>query len=134
MADLISVRKQWSAAFVSQQMDALILPTYPLVSPKHCQTTKLMSSFGRSYIANHLLWPSGTIPVTTVQEHEQQYYDVTQLPKFQQDNISTLVHDEVMKNSVGLPISVSVMTPQYHDELCLRIMKQIEQKVQQKPK
>ena len=37
--------------------------------------------------------------------------------------------DQEMKGSVGLPMSISVMTPLYEDEKCLRVMKEIEKGV-----
>ena len=76
------------------------------------------------FIGNLLGWPCGAMPITTVREDEQ-YYNREDLPSDQKDMMSVYANQE-MKDSAGLPMSVSVMTPLYEDEMCLRVMKEIE--------
>jgi len=48
------------------------------------------------------------------------------LPENQRDKAAKTTANLVMKNSAGMPLSISVMTPAWHDEKCLRVMKEIE--------
>ena len=87
----------------------------------------LIASMSYTFLANILMWPSGTVPVTTVRDDEQTY-DIEDLPADQRDQISKLA-DTVMKGSAGLPMGVSVLTPALTDERCLHVMKIIESSV-----
>lgn len=80
------------------------------------------------FLGNLLGWPTGALPITTIREDEQQYYAYEDLPKEQRDMMSVYAGQE-MKGSAGLPMSVSVMSPLYEDEKCLRVMKEIEKGV-----
>ena len=69
-------------------------------------------------------WPAGVVPVTTVR-NEEQHYRMEDIPANQRDPIAKIAAN-VMEGSEGLPMSVAVMTPSYRDELCLRVMKEVE--------
>ena len=125
-ADLLKMKDQWSDAFNESGMDAVIFPALPIPAIAHGRCGKIMS-VAYMFIANLLCWPSGTIPITTIRENEQHYRN-EDLPKEQRDMMSSYIAQE-MKDSAGLPISVSVMTPAYQDELCLRVMREIEKGV-----
>jgi Asp-tRNA(Asn)/Glu-tRNA(Gln) amidotransferase A subunit family amidase len=93
---------------------------------------KLTSACSYLFIANLLQWPSGVVPVTLVQENEEDY-DWQRIPENQQDAIARLAN-KVMEKSAGLPISVSIMTPKFRDETCLRVMREVESATQFKAK
>ena len=52
-----------------------------------------------------------------------------ELPKVQRDKFAVMADSVVMKNSAGLPMSVSVMAPAFKDEVCLGVMKEVERVV-----
>lgn len=95
-----------------------------------CLLRNILTQTDYVYTYIHTYRPTGVLPVTTVHEDEQHYYDtketMEQLPKNQRDHMAKLIAGE-MKGSVGLPINISVLTPNFEDEKCLRVMKEIEQ-------
>ena len=66
------------------------------------------------------------MPTTTTREDEQHYSS-----RFQDSfTVKTL---PVVKGSVGLPVGVQVVALPHADELALRVMKQLEEKVAFEP-
>ena len=126
-ADLLKMKQQWSDAFNGSEIDCVIFPALPIPAIAHGKCGRIMS-VSYMFIANLLGWPCGALPITTVREDEQHYYQKGELPKDQRDIMSTFVAQE-MVGSAGLPMSISVMTPAYEDEMCLRVMKEIEKGV-----
>lgn len=64
------------------------------------------------------------MPVTTVRKGEDKYG-----PSDYRDSLSRAAHDS-MKGSVGMPMSVQILTPKYQDEKCLHIMTVLESLVE----
>jgi fatty acid amide hydrolase len=124
-ADLLNVQQSWSDAFVHAGIDALLFPGMPVPAILHDTSGELTSINSYMFLANLLRWPSGTVPVTTVRPGREEEYRLEDLPENQRDHIAKLVA-KCMEGSAGMPISVSVMTPPYRDEMCLRAMKQVE--------
>lgn len=108
----------------AEGIEAMIFPALPLPAMPHGIPGKLSSAVSYMFIANLLQWPSGTVPVTTVRPDEE-HYDFEEIPENQRDSFGRLAQT-VMKGSSGLPMSVSVMTPAFQDETCLKVMKDIE--------
>ena len=119
------MRKSWSNAFQANEIDAVIFPALPLPAMPHRIPGKLSCAISYLFIANLLMWPCGAIPVTTVQKDEE-HYRMEDIPANQRDIYAKLAQT-VMEGSSGLPISVSVMTPAFQDETCLKIMRDIEE-------
>ena len=65
------------------------------------------------------------------QSHKEEINESTKdaLPEVQRDKFAVMADSIVMKNSAGLPISVSVMAPAFKDELCLGALKEVERAV-----
>jgi fatty acid amide hydrolase len=124
-ADLLQVQQLWSDAFVHAGMDALLFPGMPVPAILHDTSGELTSINSYMFLANLLRWPSGTVPVTTVRPGREEEYRLQDLPENQRDHIAKLVA-ECMKGSAGMPMSISVMTPPYRDEMCLRAMREVE--------
>lgn len=68
--------------------------------------------------------PVGVVPVTSVQDDEQAGYE----DGFN-DNWTKIVREDI-KNSVGMPLSVSIVAPQWQDEIIVGVMQALEEKVQ----
>jgi len=122
-ADLIDMRSSWSEALRENDLDAVIHPAMPLPAFKHGLGGAMTSACSYLFLANMLMWPSGTVPVATIRPEEAHYHD-----PIEKDEISELAA-EIMEGSEGLPISVCVMSSAYQDETCLRVMRDIEREV-----
>lgn len=70
---------------------------------------------------NILDCPVGSVPMGVVEAHEQHY------PLHDENWSKTM--QEVMKNSVGLPIGLQVVGLPYSEEVTLRVMKELEAKL-----
>ena len=127
------MRQVWSDAVKKAGVDAIVYPGFPIPATPHGISGDLTAAVSYMFVPNLLLWPAGAVPVTTVRQDEQ-HYRMEDLPPNQRDKAARLTHNLVMKNSVGLPMSVSVMTPAFQDEKCLRVMKEIERLVDFKEK
>ena len=147
-SQLSDMKNKWSDMFLKHNLDSIIFPALPIPAMQHNMTGKLSCAFSYMFIANLLQWPCGAMPVTTVYENEQHYYenndnsnddgntnDNDTLPLDQQDHYAKLTR-QVMKGSAGLPMSINIMAPAFQDEVCLGVMKEIERVVnfQTKPK
>jgi Asp-tRNA(Asn)/Glu-tRNA(Gln) amidotransferase A subunit family amidase len=128
VAELLDMRTKWASAVEEAGLDAIVHPAIPIPAVRHGMSAKIPCV---SYMLTGpmLLWPTGVLPVTTVRDDEQHYYespnDRDQLPKDQHDHLAYLTAKE-MKGSAGMPINISVLAPAYKDETCLRVMKEIE--------
>ena len=128
MVQLVQVRRQWATALRSY--DAILFPAMPVPALPHGVSGTLTAVCSYVFLPNLLQWPAGVVPVTTVQAHEVPY-DVSALPRNQQDWIARTVADQVCNHdSVGLPMGVSVMAPAFRDEMCLRVLREVERVVQ----
>jgi Asp-tRNA(Asn)/Glu-tRNA(Gln) amidotransferase A subunit family amidase len=123
-AELLEMRSKWSDAVRDVGVHVILHPAMPIPAP-FCGTATQNPNVSYMQIAPLLGWPSGVVPVTTIQSDEQQYHDVSSLPANQQDRIAQAAAT-VMKDSAGLPMSVSVLAPAFRDETCLFAMKEIE--------
>lgn len=124
-ADLMDMRSAWSDAFREAGIDALVFPGFPIPAIPHGISADLTSAVSYMFLPNLLLWPAGVVPITTVKENEQ-HYRMEDLPSNQRDKQAKITASKVMPGSAGLPISVSIMTPGFQDEKCLRVMREIE--------
>lgn len=127
----MNMRGLWSNAVQEAGVDAIVHPAMPTPAVRHGMSAQ-SAAISYMLIGPMLLWPTGVVPVTTVRDDEQHYYDSKehrdQLPKNQRDQLARFAAQE-MKGSAGLPISISVLTPAYKDETCLRVMKEVEKVV-----
>ena len=127
-ADLLAMRRTWADAVKEAGVDALVFPGFPTPATPHGISGDLTAAVSYMFLPNLLLWPCGTVPVTTVRQDEQ-HYRMEDLPENQRDKSAKMTANLVMKNSAGMPISISVMTPAFQDETCLRVMKEVERVV-----
>ncbi|KAL4456459.1 hypothetical protein ABPG74_000566 [Tetrahymena malaccensis] len=119
-----SKREEIIKYFENLKIDAIVTPGQPLPAFGHGLSPQFII-FGSVYthIWNTLNFSAGVLPITTVQENEQTYDNCKH-----NDNITKLIQKHI-KNTAGLPVSAQVVTFPYEEELCLNLMKQIEEKV-----
>ena len=120
-AEVLEMRRQWSDAFRDAELDVVLHPAMPIPAPHHGTASK-NPTVSYMQIAPLLGWPSGVVPVTTIRKDEEHYGRSV-------DGIDRAAA-KVMANSAGLPMSVSVLAPEFRDEVCLAAMKEIENLVE----
>lgn len=115
----------WLQMMRREKVDAILAPGMSLPALPHGMGANLTPAFSYTLLFNLLHWPAGTVPVTLVRPDECSYVDDL-VPK----------HDPWLKSAVkaclgseGLPCGVQVATLPYEDELCLHVMKRVEQAV-----
>jgi fatty acid amide hydrolase len=101
-------------------IDALISPVLPFTAIKHGYSELMSSLIGGTLIYNLLGAPAGAVPIRKVRNDEQHYDSkVKDFPAFM-----------VKKNtqgSEGLPTAIQVASLPYQDEICMGVMKEIEE-------
>jgi len=110
--DLVSV-------FKATDIEGLISPGLPFPACYHYGSDALNWGVLYLFVFNLFKMPSGVLTTTTVREDEQYYED-------KHNDSSTKCMKETMKNSVGLPVGISITSLNYQDEIVMRIMKDIE--------
>ena len=107
----------------SNNIDALITPGLGLPAIKHGTSLNLSLACCYTFYFNLLDYPTGVVPITTVRENEQKYED-----PFWNDSITDGAK-KTMEGSKGLPVGIQVTTLPYEEELCLNVMRRIEEKI-----
>ncbi|KRX01171.1 Amidase signature domain [Pseudocohnilembus persalinus] len=105
-------------------IQAIVSPAFGICAPKHGSSLFITTPVFYSSIWNIASFPAGVVPVGVVQEQEQNY-DNADLTSIENQKIA-----ENMADSKGLPLSAQVVTLPFHEETCLRLMKDIEEIVQ----
>jgi len=72
------------------------------------------------FAASHLAFPTGVVPVTVVRDDEQTY-------EAARGDIVAKAIAEAVAGSAGLPVGVQVSAMPFRDELCLRLMREMEE-------
>uniref|UniRef100_A0A8C6TBI9 Fatty-acid amide hydrolase 1 n=1 Tax=Neogobius melanostomus TaxID=47308 RepID=A0A8C6TBI9_9GOBI len=91
----------------------------PIIGPafNFCYCGKLMSMVPHSMTYNLLNFCAGVVPVSTVTEEDER-------------NLFVLIGLlQAITGGVGLPVAVQCVALPWHDELCLRFMKEVEELV-----
>lgn len=103
-------------------LTALVSPTFPHCSFKaeHADDMGLMLEY--IFLWNVLHYPAGSVPVTTVQEDEQDFEDGYR------DGWTNLIN-QTCQGSAGMPISVQVVAHAYEDEKALTVMQSLENQI-----
>mmetsp|Transcript_30064 Transcript_30064/g.78892 ORF Transcript_30064/g.78892 Transcript_30064/m.78892 type:complete len:636 (+) Transcript_30064:121-2028(+) len=119
MKRLQAYKKRFVAEMEKSGLDALINPSGSLPALPHESTKEMTPSFSPSFLYNVLHFPAGIVPLTTVRPGEEVYEAPTQ------DKL-TAQATEALRGAGGMPIGVQVATLPYRDELCLRVMADLE--------
>lgn len=118
-----SFQGKFSLWWKENQIDAIISPGFGTPALKHGMAQELFIYCCYMFVWNVLDYPVGAVPITKVKKEEETYEDLTH-----RDRI-TDVMKECCKGAEGLPVGVLVATKTYQDELCLYVMKEIEEVV-----
>lgn len=105
----------------SLSLDALILPALPCPAWSHGESKLLNVSLYHMFLPNLINFPAGVVPISLL--------SMPQAYRGNPSDICTMSIQRSLIHSEGLPIGVQVMTRSFEDELCLRVMKEIEEVV-----
>ncbi|KAM3138748.1 hypothetical protein pb186bvf_009127 [Paramecium bursaria] len=105
--------------FDEHQIDALLLPVNAGVAFKHgqCQFGSLMLAY--NFFMSIFNFPIGVAPITQVREDEQIY------PEHYQDQLNKVIQENMIE-SIHLPVGIQIITKPYCEEVCLKLMKCLE--------
>lgn len=120
--EILQYRRDFTKIWQDACLDCVICP--PNVAPAlpHATVMKAFQIFSYTGLYNVLDYPGGTVPVTHVikeDEYAMHAYPVT-------DYASRLIFEANVRDTVGLPVGVQCVSLPYNDELCLRVMSEIE--------
>eukprot|EP00041_Stephanoeca_diplocostata_P024889 m.641157 g.641157 ORF g.641157 m.641157 type:complete len:630 (-) comp22626_c0_seq13:1303-3192(-) len=119
VAQLNRYRRAFVAKMNADGIDAILLPGGTLPAVPHHASKKIMPCMSMTYLYNILHFPAGTVPITQVQPGETTYSS-RYTDKLAKDMAATLHGAE------GLPVCVQVAARPFDDELCLRVMAEVE--------
>lgn len=122
IANVLEWKQQYLAEWKAQQLDALLTPSTGLPAWPHGSASVLFSAVSYTMLWNMLEYPAGVIPVSTVRENECNYSD-------DYNDLITVAAKKALSNSTGLPLGVQVISLPHQDEIVLKLMKQVESKV-----
>ena len=98
---------------------ALLMPAAITPAPIIGKGEKVEFANIYMFAVAHLTFPAGAVPVTVVKEDEQTYEAA------RGDVVSEGIA-EAVAGSVGLPVGVQIAALPFQDELCLRLMREVE--------
>jgi len=101
------------------KLDAMISPVLPFPAIKHGESEMLAGFVGSTFLNNIVGMPAGVVPIRTIKQDEEVY-----TTKY--SDMASRILKKTARCTKGLPVGVQVATMTYNDELCLSLMKQIE--------
>ena len=125
MDEYFRLRDELLMFWTNNNIDAIITPAMPLPAFNHGFGVELGLASCYLWPANIANLPAGVVPVAFVKEGEDIYGPDDSKHA---DKLSSAC-ESAIKDSVGTPISIQVMTPPWEDEKCLALMKIIEKEV-----
>eukprot|EP00915_Cephaloidophora_sp_WS-2016_P006891 GHVH01009292.1.p1 GENE.GHVH01009292.1~~GHVH01009292.1.p1 ORF type:complete len:560 (+),score=83.05 GHVH01009292.1:1508-3187(+) len=105
--------------FKSRDFDVILSPGLPVPACHHLESNDMMWICCYMYIFNYLMMPSGVLTTAYVRGNEQFYEDC-------HNDAMTESLRNVMDNSTGLPVGVSVSGLPLADEMVMHVMRDIE--------
>ncbi|KFD50142.1 hypothetical protein M514_08981 [Trichuris suis] len=125
-------RRSFCEAWRDAGLDALICPACPIVALPDKVMPRLMSIVSYPALYNLLDLPAGVVPCSVVTEDDEKQVTT----QYSIDGpISSVVKRYLGQGSgsVGLPVALQVVAMHARDEVCLRLMTQVEQLWSQLP-
>ncbi|XP_077996177.1 vitamin D3 hydroxylase-associated protein-like [Glandiceps talaboti] len=115
--------KTWEDA----KLDGLVCPGFGITAPSNDFAAKLMFLGGTTGLYNMIDFPAGVIKVTNVTKEDEDNLE----SHFVVEDTYDQMAKEACTGSVGLPVGVQCVALPWREELCLRLMKEIETAVKQ---
>ncbi|KAF6041397.1 faah-1 [Bugula neritina] len=113
----------------SDGIDAVLCPPMPVPAMPLGDPQLAKSAVSYCVTWNVLNFPAGVVPVTRVTSADEEADKKNFPPK----DMFHRVLKRGLTDSAGLPMAAQIVTLPYHEELCLRIMKELESEVSFQP-
>ncbi|KAL4484606.1 hypothetical protein ABPG74_019783 [Tetrahymena malaccensis] len=122
---ILKYRQKVISFFQEHKIQAIISPcfSHPAVAHDMFRESTINSIY--NLIWNVVNFPSGVVPVTQVRKDEQHYTNSRIKDKF-----SKLLDQRMRQNTEGMPVGVQITCLPHRDELCLNVMKQLDDQIQ----
>ncbi|XP_030647325.1 fatty-acid amide hydrolase 1 [Chanos chanos] len=105
------------------ELDVLLCPMLgPAYNFSYCG--KLTSALSYTIFYNLLNFPAGVVPVSVVTEEDE-----AELTQYRGNfgDVWDKLFPQAVRDSVGMPVAVQCVSLPWQDELCLRLMREVEQ-------
>jgi Asp-tRNA(Asn)/Glu-tRNA(Gln) amidotransferase A subunit family amidase len=112
-------RTQWLQAMAAAELDAILCPPYALPALTHGSSSELFPAATYTVPFNVIGFPSGVVPITTVQPGEESDRMVSS------DKVD-ITAQAVERGSLGLPVGVQVVARHWREDIVLDIMAALE--------
>ncbi|XP_006815509.2 vitamin D3 hydroxylase-associated protein-like [Saccoglossus kowalevskii] len=113
------------SAWKDANIDVLIGPGFGITACSNKYAAKLFCLAGTTAIYNILDIPAGTVPVTQVTQEDEDNLATRFEVKDEWDRLAK----EACTGSVGIPVGVQCIALKWQEELCLKLMKEVEEGV-----
>ena len=120
-------QEAWVHMLHAQDLQGFLCPGVALPAFPHGLSQSVESSCSYTFFLNLLHFPAGMVPVTRVQEDEA-CYPLDEVPPSQRDYIARAAA-KTTKGSAGLPVGVQVAFMPFQDEMCLYVMRVLQDAV-----
>ena len=120
-------QEAWIRMLQAQDLDGFLCPGVALPASPHGSSQSAESACSYTFFLNLLHFSAGMVPVTRVREDEA-CYPLNEVPRAQRDYIARAAA-KMMKGSAGLPVGVHVAFLPFQDEMCLHVMKDLQDAV-----
>uniref|UniRef100_A0A914V9B0 fatty acid amide hydrolase n=1 Tax=Plectus sambesii TaxID=2011161 RepID=A0A914V9B0_9BILA len=120
-------RERFTRQMEQLGLDAIICPVQVMPAVPHDVPMKVFATVSYTGLFNLLDYAAGVVRVTEVSEEDEQA-----LENYPVNDPWDKVVKEASKGAVGLPIAVQCVAPPFREEICLRVMREIETGVRTK--
>ncbi|KAM3572655.1 hypothetical protein VYU27_005341 [Nannochloropsis oceanica] len=120
-------QEAWVHMLHAQDLQGFLCPGVALPAFCNGASQSVESACTYTFFLNLLHFPAGMVPVTRVREDEA-CYPLKELPRMQRDSIARAAA-KTMQGSAGLPVGVQVAFLPFQDEMCLHVMKDLQDAV-----
>ncbi|KAH7715501.1 Protein FAAH-2 [Aphelenchoides avenae] len=120
--DITEYRVEFAKRMQEQRLDALLCPVQVCPAMRKAEPVLLEPSVSYTALFNLLDYAAGTARVTQVDERDLQLMETS----YPESDPWYRLAKESAKGTVGFPVGVQVAAPPYSEELCMRILCEIE--------
>ncbi|XP_076441093.1 fatty-acid amide hydrolase 1-like [Babylonia areolata] len=124
--EILDYRAKFVKKWKKQALDAVICPAFPCPAPKTAHTGCLAAGAAGSALYNMVNLPAGVVPVTKVTAQDVADVNNPALFRARCALEGYLKESCDTERSVGLPVAVQCVTLPFQEELCLRLMRELE--------
>lgn len=126
LAEFYQFKLLFNAEWRRLNLDAVICPPCASVAMPNYMPMNVVAAFMYSFLYNAVDYPAGIVPVTTVTLEDERK---TLLEYKNREYFAKLIQDCNKQGTVGQPVGVQCVASTYNDEVCLRVMKEVEEGV-----